>query len=324
MTERWTADGLPVFAAHERAGLRDFHDVYADEQDAIFARLAEVTAGIPALAALSRGTPGNPKERLARSAALLRQSLDADDWRPWVEQQRQQGTAFANSGVPFRDWCDLIGSFKQVVTPALQRRYGGEPARQTGALLAMARFVDASLSVIGDAYLATQQTRIEQQQQAIAALSTPVLLLRPRLLLVPLIGNLDDQRARQVTEQLLRAIHAHRARVVVVDVTGVATVDSRVAHHLLQTVEAVRLMGARVIVSGLSPDVATTLVTLGVDLSRLDSVADLQSGLEEAERRLGLRTVSRRRFDEEDAVGRIDDIDAVDRSDRHPERRRGG
>ena len=128
---------------------------------------------------------------------------------------------------------------------------------------------------------------IRQQQDAIRELSTPVLQVREQLLILPIIGVLDSQRARQVTEQLLRAIRANRAKVVVIDITGVPTIDSTVANHLVQTVDASGLMGASVIITGLSSDIALTLVTIGLDLSKMNAVGDLQGGIEEAERLLG-------------------------------------
>ena len=128
---------------------------------------------------------------------------------------------------------------------------------------------------------------IRQQQEAIRELSTPVLQVREQLLILPIIGVLDSQRARQVTEQLLRAIRANRAKVVVIDITGVPTIDSTVANHLVQTVDASGLMGASVIITGLSSEIALTLVTIGLDLSKMNAVGDLQGGIEEAERLLG-------------------------------------
>ena len=130
---------------------------------------------------------------------------------------------------------------------------------------------------------------IREQQEAIRELSTPVLQVRDRLLILPIIGGLDSQRARPLTEQLLGAIQHKRAKVVVIDITGVATVDVTVANHLVQTVEAARLMGAMAIITGLSSRIAQTLVDLGVDLSMMRTVGDLQGGLEEAERLLGHR-----------------------------------
>src|SRR5256714_10800700 len=132
---------------------------------------------------------------------------------------------------------------------------------------------------------------IRQQQEAIRELSTPVLQVRERLLILPIIGVIDAQRARQLTEQLLRGIRQNRAKVEVVDMTGVPTIDSTVANHLVQTVEASRLMGASVIITGLSSEIAQTLVTIGVDLSKMNAVGDLQGGIEEAERLLGYKVI---------------------------------
>ena len=133
---------------------------------------------------------------------------------------------------------------------------------------------------------------IRQQQEAIRELSTPVLQVREQLLILPIIGVLDSQRARQLTEQLLRGIRANRAKVVVIDITGVPAIDSTVANHLVQTVDASRLMGASVIITGLSSEIAQTLVTLGVDLGKVNAVGDLQGGIEEAERLLGYTVIS--------------------------------
>ena len=130
---------------------------------------------------------------------------------------------------------------------------------------------------------------IREQQEAIRELSTPVLQVRERLLILPIIGLIDPQRARQLTEQLLRGIRTNRAQVVVIDITGVAAMDATVANHLVLTVESARLLGATVIVTGLSPEIAQTLVNIGVDLGKMNTVGDLQGGIEEAERLLGYK-----------------------------------
>jgi rsbT co-antagonist protein RsbR len=140
---------------------------------------------------------------------------------------------------------------------------------------------------VGVSFVEERERVIREQQEAIRERSTPVLQVRERLLILPIIGGLDSQRARQLTEQLLGAIQANRARVVVIDITGVATIDLTVANHLVQTVEAARLMGASAVITGLSSRIAQTLVDLGVDLSMMRTVGDLQGGLEEAERLLG-------------------------------------
>jgi rsbT co-antagonist protein RsbR len=140
---------------------------------------------------------------------------------------------------------------------------------------------------VGVSFVEERERVIHEQQEAMRELSTPVLQLKEHLLILPIIGALDSARARQLTEQLLGAIQENRAKVVVIDITGVATVDRTVANHLVQTVEASRLMGASTILTGLSSEIAQTLVDLGVDLSMMKTVGDLQGGLEEAERLAG-------------------------------------
>lgn len=151
---------------------------------------------------------------------------------------------------------------------------------------------------VGVSFVEERERVIQDQQEALRELSTPVLQLRERLLILPVIGILDSARARQLTEQLLGAIQEKRATVVVIDITGVATIDRTVANHLVQTVEASRLMGASTILTGLSSEIAQTLVDLGVDLGMMKTVGDLQGGLEEAERLAGYRGA-----DQGDATG---------------------
>ena len=146
-------------------------------------------------------------------------------------------------------------------------------------------------NTVAVSFVEERERVIRQQQDAIRELSTPVLQVRERLLILPIIGMLDTQRAQQVTEQLLRGIRTHRAKVVVVDITGVTDIDQAVANHLVNTVDASRLMGASVIVTGLSAEIAQTLVTIGVDLSKIITVGDLEGGIEEAERVLGFKVI---------------------------------
>jgi rsbT co-antagonist protein RsbR len=146
-------------------------------------------------------------------------------------------------------------------------------------------------NTVAVSFVEQRERVIREQADALRELSTPVLQVRERLLILPIIGVLDNARAHQLTDQLLRAIRRHRALVVVIDITGVADVDEPVANHLVQTVDASRLMGANVIITGLSSEIAQTLVTIGVDLSKISTVGDLQGGIEEAERLLGFTVV---------------------------------
>jgi rsbT co-antagonist protein RsbR len=153
-------------------------------------------------------------------------------------------------------------------------------------------FLDMGLAI--DTYVNSRERTIREQQEAMQELPTPVLPFREGMLLVPIIGLIDSQRARALTEQLLNAVRDNRAKVVVMDITGVQAVDSKVGNHLVQTVEAARLMGATVILAGVSPGIAQTMVTLGIELGRMTTVGDLQSGIERGEELLGY-TVTRTR-----------------------------
>ena len=128
---------------------------------------------------------------------------------------------------------------------------------------------------------------LRRHQEVIRELSTPVLRIRDRLLILPVIGQIDAQRAQHLTTELLSSIRINRARVVVIDMTGVPTMTPDVGHQILKTIEACRLLGAAIIVTGLSHAIADTLVSFGLDIGRVTSLGDLQSGMEEAERLLG-------------------------------------
>ena len=158
------------------------------------------------------------------------------------------------------------------------------------AIAALQKLAFLEIGIVVDAWINERERVINLQQEAIRELSTPVLQIRKQLLILPLIGMIDLQRAMQITDNLLQSIRANRARAVVMDITGVAAVDTKVANHLLQAIAASQLMGTKVIVTGLSAEVAQSLVGLGIDLSTVNSAGDLQSGLEEAERMLGYST----------------------------------
>jgi rsbT co-antagonist protein RsbR len=146
-------------------------------------------------------------------------------------------------------------------------------------------------NMVAVSFVQERERVIREQQEAIRELSTPVLQVRERLLILPIIGVLDRPRARQLTEQLLKGIRAHRAKVVVIDITGVPDVDEDVANSLAKTIDASQLMGASVIITGLSSEIAETLVAIGADLSKMRTVGDLQEGIAEAERLLGFGLV---------------------------------
>ncbi len=192
-------------------------------------------------------------------------------------------------GVETREVLGIVLQLRDVLARSLFKKYQDDFQELNRVLDAYEPAANRIANTVGVSFVEQRERIIRQQQDAIRELSTPVLQVRERLLILPIIGVIDSQRARQLTEQLLRGIRTNRAKVVVVDITGVPVIDSAVANHLVQTVEASRLMGASVIITGLSSEIAQTLVTIGVDLSKMNAVGDLQGGIEEAERFLGYK-----------------------------------
>src|SRR6188508_2420512 len=190
-------------------------------------------------------------------------------------------------GVETQEVVGIVLLLRDVLARSLFKKYQRDFDLLNKVLDAYEPAANRIANTVAVSFVQERERVIRQQQEAIRELSTPVLQVRERLLILPIIGVIDGQRARQVTEQLLRAIRANRAKVVVIDITGVPTIDSTVANHLVQTVDASGLMGASVIITGLSSDIALTLVTIGLDLSKMNAVGDLQGGIEEAERLLG-------------------------------------
>jgi rsbT co-antagonist protein RsbR len=182
-------------------------------------------------------------------------------------------------------------TLRDVYGRSLFERYQQDMEGLSAALDIYEPVANNILSIVALAFVKEREKIVSQQQEAIRELSTPVLQVREQMLILPIIGVIDTHRARQLTEQLLRTIRTSRAKVVVIDITGVPAVDSKVANHLVQTVDASRLMGATVIVTGISPEIAQTLVTLGVDLSKMNTVGDLQGGIEEADQLLGYKAI---------------------------------
>jgi len=194
-------------------------------------------------------------------------------------------------GVETNEVVGIVLLLRDVLARSLFKKYQSDFGLLNRVLDAYEPAANRIANTVAVSFVQERERIIRQQQEAIRELSTPVLQVRERLLILPIIGVIDPQRARQLTEQLLRGIRANRAKVVVIDITGVPSVDSTVANHLVQTVDASKLMGATVIVTGLSSEIAQTLVTIGVDLSKMKTVGDLQGGIEEAERLLGYKVI---------------------------------
>jgi rsbT co-antagonist protein RsbR len=207
----------------------------------------------------------------------------------YVEQRIVLATLYSKYGLQASAFFGVFQRLMQSIGNDLIKESNGKLGDPLRRFMALTKVGFFDVGIMSDVLIFERERTINLQQQAIRELSTPVLQVRERLLILPIIGMLDSQRAKQLTDDLLQSIRDNRAKIVVMDITGVAAVDSKVANHLLQTVAAARLMGSAVIVTGLSAEVAQALVSLGVDLGKIDTKSDLQTGLEQAERSLGYR-----------------------------------
>jgi rsbT co-antagonist protein RsbR len=142
------------------------------------------------------------------------------------------------------------------------------------------------------AFVQANEEVIREQAAIVQELSSPIIPIYQGILVLPLVGALDSRRAAQMMEHLLESITTHQANMVMLDVTGVPVIDTSVASYLFQTAQAVRLLGSQVILVGIRPEIAQTMVQLGIDLTKMVARADLQSGLEYAldQRGLAIRT----------------------------------
>jgi len=267
------------------AAMRRVWALYDAVHEQLGDALREDLMAHPEFGPLVRAAPSDPEED-ARRHALLRDAMLDGEWNAYWDDVRLQATGYAHAEISFTSWVELIHVLRIDLLQRLVARPGIDPQQLPEDLMALHRWLDDALAVFGQAFVSANEQVINRQQQAIRELSTPVLQLRDGLLILPMVGTLDQPRLVQLRAELLEGVRRRRARVVVLDVTGVPGIDSSAANELIAAVAGVRMMGAEVIVSGLSAEIAQTLVTVGIDLAQVVSAGDLQSGIELAQRRL--------------------------------------
>lgn len=276
--------------AEDKAVMAEYWTFFEPLADAINAELRESLLALPEWAPIIRAMPeAQMAEQNKRTLERQRQAIVDNNWGPYLEDTRAQGTQYARAGVSFVAWYDIIAIYREAIRRRLIELAQKDSARAGRVAEGMNRWIDIAMSHLGEAYLEAKEQIITKQQEAIRELSVPVLQVRDRLLILPLVGMIDSTRAKQLIENLLVAIRDHRAKGVVIDVTGVPIVDTAVANHLLQASEAAKLMGTLVVITGISAAMAQTLTTLGAHLPDARTVVDLQEGLAIVERELGYR-----------------------------------
>lgn len=268
--------------ASEEAALKAFWVSYRPSIDEVRDEMLEMLKRHPGLSFLA-DVPQSPEEQ-ERSRALQRDALEEGRWQPYLDHLHNQGRQYAQAGLRIEHWFEIMRLFRVSLLRHLVEEHGENGHALAQVITGMERFVDLSMAAIAASYITEKERIIADQAAAIRELSTPILRLRDRFLVVPVVGVVDTHRARELTESLLHAVRRYRARSVVVDITGVPIVDSKVANHLVQTVEAVRLMGAHVVLSGISPDIARTLVAIGANMSSVVTVGEFDVAVELAEK----------------------------------------
>jgi rsbT co-antagonist protein RsbR len=257
--------------------------IYDGSYDVIQSDIRERLASHPAFGPLIRELPSDPAQDAANRERLRMAMIDWR-WERYWDDTRMQAAGYATAEIPLASWVELVNLFRHDM---LARVFDlGDPEHRLADVQALDRWLDDAIGAFAQAFVSANEGVIATQQQAIRQLSTPVLQLRPGLLILPIVGALDRDRLDQMRAMLLRAVRERRARAIVLDVTGVPEIDTIAANQLIGSVTSARMMGAETIVSGLSAEIAQTLVTVGIDLSLVVSAGDLQGGIELAEQHL--------------------------------------
>lgn len=264
-------------------------DLLSTQRDRVLAEWqAELAAGGRALASEGRET-GELLDALLAGVRATGNTENFDDapWAPLREVLASLSRSRAAQGSTAADTSRFVLALKKPLFAGLQRRFGDQPAALVDATWEVSSLLDHMAQHTVSTYQRTREDIIARQQQELLELSTPVVKLWDGVLAVPMIGTLDSGRTQLVMETLLQRIVETGSALAIIDITGVPTVDTLVAQHLLKTVTAIRLMGADAIISGIRPQIAQTIVHLGIDLEGITTKATLADALALAMRRAG-------------------------------------
>jgi len=238
------------------------------------------------------------KSQSAEFLSLLAGALTGGDrsaaWAPLNEFLTELSRARAVLGFSSSETATFIFSLKQPLFQVLRQSHT-DPAKLADDIWATTQVLDRLGLQTTESFITTREQMINRQQQEMMELSTPVVQLWAGILALPLIGTLDSARTQVVMENLLQRIVDTGSAIAILDITGVPTVDTLVAQHLLKTVAAARLMGADCIISGIRPQIAQTIVHLGVELGSVTTKATLADAFAVALSRLNLSIEQRAR-----------------------------
>ncbi|HUB28281.1 MAG TPA: STAS domain-containing protein [Terracidiphilus sp.] len=218
--------------------------------------------------------------------------ISSAGWTETREFLQSIAASRARQGFSLVEVATFVLSLKRPLFSVIQKTLASDQPKMSDALWAATELLDRLALVTTEAHMTAKEEMILRQQQEILELSTPVVKLWDGILALPIIGTLDSARTQVVMENLLQTVVATNSKFAIIDITGVPTVDTLVAQHLLKTITAARLMGAECIISGVRPQIAQTIVHLGINLEDVITKAKLSDAFALALSRSG-RTVTR-------------------------------
>jgi rsbT co-antagonist protein RsbR len=234
------------------------------------------------------------REQCAEFIGLLRDALDrggpspdGEGWQPLKELLSNVSRTRGTQGFTPGETATFVFSLKKPLFARIRKELGGDVEAVAEETWKATELLDALGLFTTEVHQKVRDAMIARQQEELLELSTPVVKLWDGILALPMIGTLDSNRTQVVMETLLQHIVSTGSQIAIIDITGVPTVDTLVAQHLLKTVAAAKLMGADCIISGIRPQIAQTIVHLGIDLGGVSTKATLADALKEALRRVG-------------------------------------
>ena len=214
-------------------------------------------------------------------------NLQSSEFKPLIEMLDELSRSRSRRGFSPSETATFVFSFKQPIFAAIRRAAGGDLNAAVEETWVATTLLDQLGLYTTESHQKSREEVIRRQQEDMLELSTPVVQLWEGVVALPLIGTLDSARTNVVMETLLQSIMDTRSEIAIIDITGVPTVDTLVAQHLLKTVAAARLMGADCIISGIRPQIAQTMVHLQIDLSAVTTKATMAEALRTALKRTG-------------------------------------
>ena len=222
------------------------------------------------------------RQRLAAGLDPILQDLRDPAQHHYSDYVKQLSYDRVKEGVPFSAVQDGLRVSNQVVLKILRDNLADQPAELADAIEQICTINERGLIAAYAGYEQVQQETIQAQRMVLDELSTPIIPIFKGILVLPIVGSIDSNRAGQIMEALLNQIGETSADIVILDITGVPVIDTSVANYLLHAARAARLLGSNVVLVGIGPEIAQTIVQLGIDLTGITTRANLQSGIEYA------------------------------------------